>query len=192
MYILVQVAFAASVYLLGLPQPLFTLSIVPLPFLAMRWPRWALAVALLALFALGSALSLLVADAPGAEIRRIVIQVVALGALTELTRRVVRTRTEALAALAVAEARHRLLVESLNVIPWELDLATGRYVYLGPQAERLLGYPISEWRGVASWEAMTAPRRCASASTRRSAASTTSSTTACSPQTATKCGSATS
>ena len=157
LYALGASALAAGVYGLGLPQPFFSLSAIPVPFLAMRWPRWALVGALLAVFALGCALSLLISDTPGAEVRRVAIQVLTLGVLTELVLRVVHSRTEALTALAVAEGRRRLLVESLNVVPWELDLATQRFVYVGPQAERLLGHPLSAWRDMASWEAMIHP-----------------------------------
>ena len=150
-------ALASSVWLLGLPQPLFSFSAIPIAWFAMRWPRWALAVALLLVLILGSALSLLVAESPGAEIRRVVIQVIALGAIAELISRVVRSRSLALAALAGGEARHRRLVESLNVIPWELELATQRFVYVGPQAERLLGHPLAAWRDMAWWEATIHP-----------------------------------
>lgn len=39
----------------------------------------------------------------------------------------------------------RLLVETTNVIPWEYNPKTSRFTYVGPQAEKLLGYPASEW-----------------------------------------------
>lgn len=39
----------------------------------------------------------------------------------------------------------RLLVETTNVIPWEFDAETLRFTYVGPQAEKLLGYPVADW-----------------------------------------------
>ncbi|MCH7950641.1 MAG: sigma 54-interacting transcriptional regulator [Candidatus Dadabacteria bacterium] len=39
----------------------------------------------------------------------------------------------------------RLLVETTNVIPWEYDPKTDRFTYVGPQAEKLLGYPAPIW-----------------------------------------------
>ncbi|WP_392482842.1 PAS domain S-box protein [Nostoc sp. C110] len=37
------------------------------------------------------------------------------------------------------------LLETVKVIPWELDLKTGRFTYVGPQAVDLLNYAIAEW-----------------------------------------------
>jgi PAS domain S-box-containing protein len=37
------------------------------------------------------------------------------------------------------------LLETVNIIPWELDLNTWRFTYVGPQAQTLLGYPLEEW-----------------------------------------------
>ena len=48
-------------------------------------------------------------------------------------------------ALRASETRLRQLLETVKVIPWELDLKTWRFTYVGPQAEALLDYPIEEW-----------------------------------------------
>ena len=48
-------------------------------------------------------------------------------------------------ALRESEARFRNLVESTNVIPWEVDLSAWRFTYVGPHAERLTGYPVEDW-----------------------------------------------
>jgi len=42
-------------------------------------------------------------------------------------------------------ARYRSLVEYSNAIPWELDIATFRFTYVGHQAEKILGYPVQDW-----------------------------------------------
>ncbi|MEH2130498.1 MAG: PAS domain S-box protein [Nostoc sp.] len=48
-------------------------------------------------------------------------------------------------ALRMGENRLRQLLETVKVIPWELDLKTWRFIYVGPQAVDLLNYPIAEW-----------------------------------------------
>ncbi len=48
-------------------------------------------------------------------------------------------------ALRASENRLRQLLETVKVIPWELDLKTWRFIYVGPQAVDLLNYPIAEW-----------------------------------------------
>jgi len=53
-----------------------------------------------------------------------------------------QTRTEQ----RKSRERFRRLVETTNVIPWESDAATGRFTYVGPQAARLLGYPVEDWQ----------------------------------------------
>ncbi|MEH2437013.1 MAG: PAS domain S-box protein [Nostoc sp.] len=47
--------------------------------------------------------------------------------------------------LRTSENRLRQLLETVKVIPWELDLKTWRFIYVGPQAVNLLNYPIAEW-----------------------------------------------
>ncbi|MBH8574095.1 PAS domain S-box protein [Nostocaceae cyanobacterium CENA369] len=48
-------------------------------------------------------------------------------------------------ALRASENRLRQLLETVKVIPWEVDLKTRQFTYVGPQAEALLNYPIEEW-----------------------------------------------
>ncbi|BCL35598.1 PAS domain S-box protein [Nostoc sp. MS1] len=54
-----------------------------------------------------------------------------------------QTHTEI--ALRNSETRLRELLETVKVIPWELDLKTWRFIYVGPQAETILAYPVAEW-----------------------------------------------
>lgn len=44
-----------------------------------------------------------------------------------------------------ASALYRNLITSTSAIPWELDLDTWRFTYVGQQAISLLGYPVEDW-----------------------------------------------
>ncbi|MBU7583209.1 MAG: PAS domain S-box protein [Nostoc sp. TH1S01] len=48
-------------------------------------------------------------------------------------------------ALRASETHLRELLETVKVIPWEFDVKTWRFTYVGPQAEALLDYPLEEW-----------------------------------------------
>jgi PAS domain S-box-containing protein len=63
----------------------------------------------------------------------------------------VREREE---GIAVSARRFRFLVESLNAIPWEFDVDAGHFIYVGPQAEEILGYPAEYWTDLDSWVAL--------------------------------------
>ncbi|GMR05436.1 MAG: hypothetical protein BMS9Abin25_0011 [Gammaproteobacteria bacterium] len=48
-------------------------------------------------------------------------------------------------ALCENEGFFRHLVESANAVPWEADLSTLRFSYVGPKVVALLGYPVEAW-----------------------------------------------
>ncbi|MGI9384109.1 MAG: PAS domain S-box protein, partial [Methyloligellaceae bacterium] len=52
--------------------------------------------------------------------------------------------------------KHTRLLETLNVVPWEFDWATQRFVYVGPQAAQF-GYPIADWYGDGFWTSIIHP-----------------------------------
>ncbi|MEH2052220.1 PAS domain S-box protein [Nostoc sp.] len=62
----------------------------------------------------------------------------------ELTHRIFEQKQTEI-ALRTSENRLRQLLETVKVIPWELDLKTWRFTYVGPQAVDLLNYAIAEW-----------------------------------------------
>ncbi len=45
----------------------------------------------------------------------------------------------------------RPLLESTNAIPWEADARTWQFRYVGPQAQKLLGYPVRRWYESGFW-----------------------------------------
>jgi len=45
----------------------------------------------------------------------------------------------------IASNHYRSLVESTLAIPWELDIASFCFTYVGQQAEKLFGYPVEDW-----------------------------------------------
>lgn len=49
------------------------------------------------------------------------------------------------ADLSRAESRLRRLIETANVLPWEVDTASERFTYAGPQSASILGYPAHVW-----------------------------------------------
>ncbi|WP_027468679.1 sensor histidine kinase [Deefgea rivuli] len=55
------------------------------------------------------------------------------------------SRQQIESALRVSQDRFRRLVESTRLIPWDARPEEWRFTYVGPQAEQLLGFPISVW-----------------------------------------------
>ncbi|MCX9190708.1 hypothetical protein C3Y87_04630 [Carbonactinospora thermoautotrophica] len=47
--------------------------------------------------------------------------------------------------LRAAESRYRHLVEDVEAIVWEAHPTTGRFSFVSPRAEQLLGYPVERW-----------------------------------------------
>ncbi len=54
-------------------------------------------------------------------------------------------RKNAEQALIKSETHFRTLLESTSAIPWEVDLSTWRFTYVGPQIEQVSGYSQQEW-----------------------------------------------
>ena len=60
-----------------------------------------------------------------------------------------RERQEELDAM---RKRFQVLLESVDAIPWEYDIASDRWTYVAPQVERILGFTPEEWTDLAFWK----------------------------------------
>jgi PAS domain S-box-containing protein len=50
------------------------------------------------------------------------------------------------ARLAASEQRYRELIQTVEAIVWEMDVASQQFTFVSQPAERLLGYPVEQWR----------------------------------------------
>ncbi len=73
--------------------------------------------------------------------RELAVRQAALESANEAVEAKVAERTEDLAA---SRELYRALLETTKTVPWELDPATQRFTYVGPQIEQLLGFPPDE------------------------------------------------
>ena len=76
-------------------------------------------------------------------------------------------RQRAEEAAREGEKRRRIFLETSISVPWEIDVETGRFTYIGPQAADLLGYPIEMWFEPRFWEQHLHPEDRAAAIARR-------------------------
>jgi HAMP domain-containing protein len=58
-------------------------------------------------------------------------------------------RTEALRA---STEQFRALVETTEAVPWEMEAASRRFTYVGPQAASLFGIELAEWHDPRRWQ----------------------------------------
>ena len=71
--------------------------------------------------------------------------------LAEAETRLRKIADDANSALRDREQRYRQLVESTDAVPYTLDLSSMAFSYVGPQAGRLLGFPVADWLKEAFW-----------------------------------------
>lgn len=55
------------------------------------------------------------------------------------------------------DAFYKTLLESTKAIPWKLDWKTKKFSYVGPQLEKLLGWPPADWIQIENWAASIHP-----------------------------------
>ena len=63
----------------------------------------------------------------------------------------ITARREVEEALRMSEEQYRNLIESSHVVAWELDLESFCFTYVSPHAEKMLGYPIEQWKQENFW-----------------------------------------
>lgn len=51
----------------------------------------------------------------------------------------------------------RAVLETAGAVPWELDVRTLKFTYVGPQVERITGYPVTRWTDVDFWKSIVSP-----------------------------------
>jgi PAS domain S-box-containing protein len=143
------VAFVTVAF--GLPPGFLTVIAIPIPFMATRWGRGPSYGAIAGLLLAAVSIALLDDRSTVHSLQRVFVQIGALALMWELVHVTSGARSRVIAALADSEAQYRLLLETSSVIPFEFDLATMCFTYVGPQAERILGYPVGEWLGDGFW-----------------------------------------
>jgi signal transduction histidine kinase len=57
-----------------------------------------------------------------------------------------REASEYKAALDRANTQQKMIAEVTRAIPFELDLTQGRFIFVGAQAQTLLGFPLARWQ----------------------------------------------
>ena len=64
---------------------------------------------------------------------------------------------DAMAELSVSEQKYRSLIESTKAIPWEMELPSLRFTYIGPQAESAFGHPLDYFTDFEAWKTLVHP-----------------------------------
>ncbi len=60
-------------------------------------------------------------------------------------------RKRAELTLGENERRYRMLLESVTAVPWEAEIASLRFTFMGRQIEQMLGYPAPSWLEPEAW-----------------------------------------
>ncbi len=53
--------------------------------------------------------------------------------------------------LRESEENYRSLIEFTNAVHWKVDMATQKFLYISPQIEPMLGYPVTTWTDINNW-----------------------------------------
>ena len=132
----------ATATLIAIAHPIVRLALVPDNYVigASAWWRvfdqaaWVLAVAVIMLIAVLQSMN---------TIRKFASHSAILSLTNETIGKHIEERTS---ELARSREQYRLIAETTRAIPFELDLAHGRFTYIGPQAQKMLGFPDAQWK----------------------------------------------
>jgi signal transduction histidine kinase len=128
--------------LIAVAHPIVRLALVPDVYLigASAWWRvfeqiaWVLADSAIMLIAVYQSLKTL---------QKFSLHAATLALTNETIGKHVEERTR---ELERSREQYRLIAETTRAIPFELDLAHGRFTYIGPQAQKMLGFPEARWK----------------------------------------------
>jgi signal transduction histidine kinase len=128
--------------LIAIACPIVKLALVPDTYVigASAWWRvfdqaaWVIADAVIMLIAVLQSLN---------TIKKFALHSATLSLTNETIGKHIEERTR---ELARSREQYRLIAETTRAIPFELDLAHGRFTYIGPQAQKMLGFPESQWK----------------------------------------------
>ena len=143
---------SVAIWEFDLPQAALTLWAIPIPLLPLAYPRWVHLSGIVVLISTALLLATTIAPGTSEPFLRVPIQGCTILGMAELVRFVAGQRERAMQALRESEERYRLLLETPDVVPFEVELSCGRFTYIGPQAERLLGYAQRTWYTEGFWE----------------------------------------
>ena len=57
-------------------------------------------------------------------------------------------------ALIDRKALYQNLIETTSAVPWQIDIESSKFTYVGPQIEQLSGYPPSDWKDLDFWKSI--------------------------------------
>src|SRR5688572_2349163 len=128
--------------LIAIAHPIVRLALMPDNYMigASAWWRvfdqaaWVLAIAAIMLIAVLQSMN---------TIKKFASHSAILSLTNETIGKHIEERTS---ELARSREQYRLIAETTRAIPFELDLAHGRFTYIGPQAQRMLGFAEARWK----------------------------------------------
>ena len=151
LHIFVSLAFIAlyrdwrvlvTATVIAIAHPIVRLLLMPdgYPVGAAAWWRvfdiaaWIFAVAAIMLIAVQQSLKTL---------QKFAMHAATLSLTNETIGKHVEERTR---ELERSREQYRLIAETTRAIPFELDIAHGRFTYIGPQAQEMFGFPETQWK----------------------------------------------
>jgi signal transduction histidine kinase len=128
--------------LIAIAHPIVRLALVPDVYLIGASAGWRV-FEQIAWIAAGSAIMLIAVYQSLETLQKFATHAATLALTNEAIGKHVKERTR---ELERSREQYRLIAETTRAIPFELDLAHGRFTYIGPQAAKMLGFPEARWK----------------------------------------------